>query len=385
MNRVLGFWGLNVSSGTVYKQTVDQPFRLDLAALHHGHAAHLQVNVDGTTLTLCRLTREKSEASIGITFEEGDEVSFLVKGDDKEAVKGAVEVSLVGNYVEDVDVLTKQDFYESLAEMGEGEEDGSDEGSDSDDDMDEEELEIDEEIMKQLQAKKAKKQNGTTKLLNAALLENAEESDEDDEDFQEGDSASDDDSEDSSEVDVVKQQPKTGEKRKMDQTKQEKQKQKEQQQPVKKLKDEKTTSNGVSKEAPSQKTKQEQTKKKDTNVPVTKVLDVNLKVTDVKPGEGPAAAKGKRCGMRYVGRLYNPKTGQPGKTFDKNTGGKPFYFKLGQGEVIKGWDVGVAGMKVNGERTIIVPPEMGYGKRGAPPDIPSNAWLQFDVQLVALK
>ena len=82
--------------------------------------------------------------------------------------------------------------------------------------------------------------------------------------------------------------------------------------------------------------------------------------------------------MRYIGKLKN------GKVFDKNTSGKPFTFKLGQGEVIKGWDIGVAGMAVGGERRIVIPAPYAYGKQ-ALPGIPANSELTFDVKLVSMK
>ena len=78
--------------------------------------------------------------------------------------------------------------------------------------------------------------------------------------------------------------------------------------------------------------------------------------------------------MRYIGKLTN------GKVFDKNVTGQPFSFKLGQGEVIKGWDIGVQGMAIGGERKLTVPPELAYGAKGAPPDIPKNATLEFEVR-----
>lgn len=78
--------------------------------------------------------------------------------------------------------------------------------------------------------------------------------------------------------------------------------------------------------------------------------------------------------MRYIGKLTN------GKVFDSNTKGKPFSFKLGRGEVIKGWDEGVTGMKIGEERRLTCPPQLAYGSRGAPPDIPKNATLVFDIK-----
>lgn len=103
-----------------------------------------------------------------------------------------------------------------------------------------------------------------------------------------------------------------------------------------------------------------------------------LVIEDKKAGTGAAAKKGSKISMRYVGKLTS------GKIFDQNTSGKPFAFRLGAGQVIKGWDVGVEGMRVGGERRLTIPAAMGYGRAGAGP-IPGNATLVFDVKLVALR
>ncbi|KAF9012431.1 hypothetical protein BDQ17DRAFT_1419824 [Cyathus striatus] len=104
-----------------------------------------------------------------------------------------------------------------------------------------------------------------------------------------------------------------------------------------------------------------------------------VKFKDAKVGSGPTAKKGNTVSMRYIGKLTN------GKVFDSNTKGKPFTFQLGKGEVIKGWDVGIAGMQVGSERKLTIPPNMGYGKRGAGKDIPPNATLIFEVKLIEIK
>ncbi|KAH6644445.1 FK506-binding protein 3 [Boeremia exigua] len=101
-------------------------------------------------------------------------------------------------------------------------------------------------------------------------------------------------------------------------------------------------------------------------------------VDDKKEGKGKAAKKGDRVEMRYIGKLKN------GKVFDSNKKGKPFAFKLGVGQVIKGWDVGVAGMTAGGERRLTIPAAMAYGKKGAPPDIPPNSDLIFDIKCISV-
>lgn len=109
-----------------------------------------------------------------------------------------------------------------------------------------------------------------------------------------------------------------------------------------------------------------------------KTLEGGVVTEDRKIGTGKAAKKGNKVGIRYIGKLKN------GKIFDKNTSGKPFVFALGKGECIKGFDLGVAGMAVGGERRVIIPPKMGYGNQ-ALPGLPANSELTFDIKLVSIK
>ena len=116
--------------------------------------------------------------------------------------------------------------------------------------------------------------------------------------------------------------------------------------------------------------------KSSTSVGVKEVQGVT--VDDRKLGGGPAAKKGSRIEMRYIGKLDN------GKVFDSNKSGKPFTFKLGAGEVIKGWDIGVAGIQVGGERRLIIPAHLAYGNK-ALPGIPKNSNLTFDIKCLGIK
>src|SRR5690349_1691716 len=105
---------------------------------------------------------------------------------------------------------------------------------------------------------------------------------------------------------------------------------------------------------------------------------------DVKVGTGEEAVVGKMVEVQYTGWLYDPSApDQKGKKFDSSRDrGAPFSFLLGSGRVIKGWDRGVAGMRVGGQRTLVIPPAMAYGAHGAGNVIPPNATLIFDVELV---
>ena len=106
-----------------------------------------------------------------------------------------------------------------------------------------------------------------------------------------------------------------------------------------------------------------------------------LQFEDTEVGTGAVAAAGKTCVMHYTGWLWTD--GAKGSKFDSSKDhGSPFSFGLGQGQVIGGWDEGVAGMKVGGKRTLLIPPALGYGARGAGGVIPPNATLVFEVELL---
>jgi FKBP-type peptidyl-prolyl cis-trans isomerase FkpA len=109
-----------------------------------------------------------------------------------------------------------------------------------------------------------------------------------------------------------------------------------------------------------------------------------MKITDTKVGTGAEPKPGQTCVMHYTGWLYE--NGAKGKKFDSSVDrGQPFEFPLGMRRVIAGWDEGVATMKVGGKRTLIIPPDLGYGARGAGGVIPPNATLIFDVELLGVK
>lgn len=106
-----------------------------------------------------------------------------------------------------------------------------------------------------------------------------------------------------------------------------------------------------------------------------------LQIKDTVVGTGQTAKSGNTVTVHYTGTLY-----PSGKKFDSSVDrGEPFKFHLGKGQVIRGWDEGVAGMKVGGKRTLIIPPQLGYGEEGAPPVIPPDATLKFTVELLGVK
>jgi peptidylprolyl isomerase len=109
-----------------------------------------------------------------------------------------------------------------------------------------------------------------------------------------------------------------------------------------------------------------------------------LQIIDTQEGTGASPKSGQTCVMHYTGWLYE--NGQKGKKFDSSVDrNEPFEFPIGQRRVIAGWDEGVATMKVGGKRTLIIPPALGYGARGAGGVIPPTATLMFDVELLGVK
>ncbi len=111
----------------------------------------------------------------------------------------------------------------------------------------------------------------------------------------------------------------------------------------------------------------------------TETTSTGLRITELLIGNGETALEGKNVSVNYKGTLEN------GKEFDSSYGRAPFTFPLGAGKVIKGWDEGVAGMKVGGKRELTIPPSLGYGERGAGGVIPPNATLIFEVELLSVK
>ena len=109
-----------------------------------------------------------------------------------------------------------------------------------------------------------------------------------------------------------------------------------------------------------------------------------LQYEDTQVGEGASPSKGQTCVMHYTGWLWDGSA--KGAKFDSSVDrGRPFTFPIGQGRVIKGWDEGVADMKIGGKRTLIIPPALGYGAAGAGGVIPPNATLLFEVELLELR
>jgi FKBP-type peptidyl-prolyl cis-trans isomerase FkpA len=117
----------------------------------------------------------------------------------------------------------------------------------------------------------------------------------------------------------------------------------------------------------------------------SQTANVPFSSTDLSVGTGRVAATGNRVTANYTGWLYSTSAADNrGAQFDTSFGRGPFGFTLGAGQVIRGWDQGIVGMAVGGRRRLIIPPSLAYGSQGAPPSIPPNATIMFDIELVSV-
>ncbi|XP_017143168.1 39 kDa FK506-binding nuclear protein [Drosophila miranda] len=335
------FWGLVMKPNRKYTQTIVKSFHISGVALDKGEEAKLYLTAEKQKYVVATVRKDTPQVPLDLNFSKGDRIIFQTTGD--------ATVSLLG-YLHDIDSEDEDDEEFNLKTLlkGKAEKNGQE---DKDEDDDEEEDEDDEDI-----------EDSQIIEEYESLLENGEE--EDDEEDNEDESEEEDDSEEEDEqpkAKVAKIASKGNEKAGKDQNGVAKNK------PEKQAKKEKPESK---KEQPKAK---EQEKKPAGG---ERTITGGVKILDLTTGKGPQAQKGKRATVYYIGRLQSNN-----KTFDSMLQGKGFRFRLGGGEVIKGWDTGVIGMKVGGKRRITCPPHMAYGSRGAPPNIPGNSTLVFDVEL----
>ncbi|KAH3900033.1 related to FK506-binding protein 3 [Saccharomycodes ludwigii] len=297
------------------------------------------------------------QQTLDLTIAPEEEILFVVEG--------SYPIHLSGNFVKHPFDDHMDGYYSD-----DGEEDDDDEEDEDEDELDDDyedaldELEDAsdvegriEEMIEDEKEQKGKKEND----------------DEDDEDEDEDDV----EEEVEEEIEVEEEKPKkkseSNKKRKAEEEESNNKKQK-------KVQFKKDLEEGpTNKKAIGTKTEKKQKKVEEAQKVKTQVLEGGIIIEDRVTGTGKKAKRGDKIGMRYVGKLK-----KNGKVFDKNTKGKPFVFKLGRGEVIKGWDIGVAGMCVGGERRIIIPAAYAYGTQ-ALPGIPGNSDLTFDVKLVSMK
>ncbi|XP_076220948.1 FK506-binding protein 39kD [Nomia melanderi] len=369
------FWGLIMEPNKRYTQVVEKSFHVSMASLDLTTADDNLVQVmlcyDNRNYLLCSLKKGTTwQVPLDLNFQEGTKIAFTCNGHG--------HVHLTGYVILDEDM-----------------------------DLDKLEEEEEEEEIKQLPDKKSKRKSVESpkneKSVKRPKQEIEAESSEDEE-IDLDDSDSDDSDEDADESLLMEEVEEDSDVEEDDNEEEEEQKkvkshqkdkknkqqqQQQQQQQQKKKEDTNKLVNGKDVKQ-DQQTKQKKNKGKqqqqqqqqqqlnEQNAQSNqkkRLIEGGVQVEELKIGSGLPAKTGKFVSVYYVGRLKN------GKKFDSTTQGEGFKFRLGKGEVIKGWDVGIAGMKIGGKRRITIPPAMAYGARGSPPVIPGNSTLVFEVEL----
>lgn len=399
------FWGVTLESGKRYSQVVNTSYHLSMAALEprqSGSSSHKRVMLmlehAKAEFLLCTLDYEKAlQVPLDLSFVEGEEVTFFLNGE------GTVHLT---GYLTDVNGL--------------GEPDAT---SEEDSSSAEEEVE-DHNLTSRPVAKSKRAQNGTKKAAalksNNSLVElvsNEIGSDDDssDEDF-EADMVEDaaDDEEDEEQSDEDEEQSDEEDSDEDGEEEEEKDSEEEEEEvavPVVPLAERKrkhtqqeaakhspnksslsnasiVTADGASPEEGTRKKRKRNKKDSSSSLPVVQqeqspkgknqtVLQGGVQSQDLRVGSGPVAKLGKSVHVYYTGKLAN------NREFDSCRSGKAFSFKLGKGDVIKGWETGIQGMRVGGKRRLVIPPSQGYGSTRMG-DIPPNSTLYFDVELKAV-
>lgn len=374
----IGFFGLKLVPGKVHRMDVSRDFKITnvsyadqpksntktLVKIHYTHVPGFEDDYDEDeeeqepknpenedeieekVYTLCSLNgSNKDHAVVDLQFCQEELIGFSITGD--------APVDLVGNYVappdffdqepSDSELYSDDDDEEGMYDLDDLDSDDFDEDEDDEDD-DDEDMEEDPDRFEELVESSASKPKKAIAAAPAAESKKraAEKP--------------------VKEVAAKKLKPEaaTSTPTKVTETKVEKQ--------TKSPKDAK----------PKTETVEKKTVEKPASKMTTTKLPSGLVIEEKSAGTGPACKAGQKVGMRYVGKLTN------GKVFDQCTSGKPFYFKLGKGEVIKGWDEGVKGMRVGAERRLTCPAKLAYGNQKLP-GIPANSTLVFDVKLVEIK
>lgn len=402
------FWGLILQPGKRYEQVVEKSFHVSMAALdisggNDKATVQVMINVDGQEFIVCHLSKNRNpQQTLDLNFQGGDSLALYVDGqspqpvhltgfynemDDDDDMEG-LEMSDMSDEEEVPELIPaklasakKAMLKAKQAGKGDGEaaakrkgspvkespqkktklqqaveqEEDSDDDEDDDEEGEEEEDDEDEE--------------GEDEEVEEGFSDEAEDDDEDDDDDEEDDDDDDDDEDDDEEE--VDEPPIPLKKSKSPAAK------KDLGQANGVVKTSETPKKKGAAAEQAQKTPVQQEKKAaQTPKSAKKTIGGGVMIEDLIPGSGPVAKKGRPVSVYYIGRLK-----QNNKQFDQTTGGPGFKFRLGGKEVIKGWDVGVEGMKVGGKRRITCPPHMAYGARGSPPVIPPNSVLVFDVTL----
>ncbi|KAJ8943574.1 hypothetical protein NQ318_008278 [Aromia moschata] len=349
------FWGLIMEPQRRYTQQVKKAFHISMAALDistsSDEPAQVMCGFEGRNYLLCTLRKpDMLQCSLDLNFDVGSEVSFAANGKCHVHLTGYLTDELLDTTEELEEEQSDKEISVTSKKRSKGAlENGHTDSDDSD-------LDVNTLLEKSL----SDSDDDDSDALGDE--ENEEDEDEEDEDIEEEESSLSE--EETEEIVPNKQKSKANgvpKKTKNENKKEERDRRKKEDQIKQNVANTK-----IERKSPI---KESQTSRK-------KTVQGGVIIEDLKEGQGNPAKNGKFVSVYYEGRLK-----QNNKVFDATTKGNGFSFRLGSGEVIKGWDVGVLGMKPGGKRRITCPPSMAYGQKGSPPAIPPNSTLVFEVEL----
>ncbi|XP_017766014.1 PREDICTED: 46 kDa FK506-binding nuclear protein-like [Eufriesea mexicana] len=347
------FWGLILEPNKRYTQTVEKSFHVSMASLNlqtsDDNVVQVMLYYEDSSYLLCNLKKSSTwQVPLDLNFQEGTTIAFICHGHG--------QVHLTGYLIpEDLD-------------LDELEEEEDDEESPQLVDKQSKRKAID-SLKNEKNVKRPKQEIEPESSDEDIELDGMNEDNDSDDSEEEEESLLNEDSEEGVEGEEDDEEDEEEEKKIKLQQKDKKNKQQ------KKKEDKKKLVNGKEVKQKKSKGEHQQNEVNIQNDQKKRIVEGGVQIEEIKVGNGPFAKSGKFVSVYYVGRLKN------GKKFDSTTQGDGFKFRLGREEVIKGWDIGIVGMKVGGKRRIIIPPAMAYGAKGSPPVIPGNSTLVFEVEL----
>ncbi|KAL2751744.1 hypothetical protein V1477_000054 [Vespula maculifrons] len=381
------FWGLIMEPKKRYSQTVEIPFHLSMATLDvttgNDEIVQVIISYNDTNYILCNLKKDSLwQVALDLHFEKGNKITFTCSGESYVHLTGYLNHEFVlsdpekgeeNNFSQVINKQSKRKATHSpkvtlKAKRMKCEVESSDVELQSDDTDEDSEYvnESEEDEEEEEEAEEDEEEEEEEEAEEEEEDKNYEDDDDNDNEFCLNVESTDDfESKEETEEDDTEEK----ENKPMKRNKKNKQIQQRN-----KKQDEITCEEED--EQKKQSKKQQKKKLKEQNVQTKEIKKIKtIKIKDIKLGTGAVAKSGKLVSVYYVGRLKN------GKKFDEKKQGNGFKFKLGKGQVIKGWDLGIVGMKVGGKRQITIPPSMAYGAKGFPPLIPGNSTLDFDIEL----
>ncbi|KAK9884550.1 hypothetical protein WA026_007393 [Henosepilachna vigintioctopunctata] len=377
------FWGLIMEPQKRYSQVIKRPFHISKAALDlsnsDGQPSQIMVGYEGRNYLLCTLRKpDILQCTLDLNFEEGTTVSFATNGKSHVHLTGY----LVKDVYEDEEEVEDQEEFQVSAQKHKRSNDSTEKQSSSKkarktkevlEEEEESDDSIDLEKLTGMPDKDESTDDGSDDFVSTSEEEEAEE-EEEDEDY-------DPDDENMEKVmDSFAEQAKKRKKEK--EAKVKKGQQSKESTPLKQTPGPKVKKpeNGTVEDEKKKGKEEKKGKQNQSSTPSQKVLAGGVIIEDMKEGHGAVAGNGKFVYVYYEGFLKGKK-----KPFDTCSKSPGFGFRLGKGEVIKGWDIALEGMKVGGKRRVTIPPHLGYGAKGSLPAIPPNSTLVFEIDLLKMK